>query len=132
MKLENLSDFDSIAINLALNGESQQINIDPFIYLEDFVIDLTNLVAFKKNCIDGGAFKLVKTESNDRTRSRLNNRKPFDLTAAFQPAHSSIFDKKYAEFARMWAIECNGGNKEMDWLDKSRFPTPRQVFVGVW
>ena len=67
-------------------------------------------------------YKVERTASNDRRRSRLTNRKTFDLSTAFQGARSSFFAKEMGEFADMWEQECNKGKK----------PSAQQVFVGLW
>ena len=47
-------------------------------HLEDFVVDLGNLVAFRKRSREGLMHWVVRSKRNDRTRGRLSNRKPFD------------------------------------------------------
>ena len=93
MVFETLSDFDSMAINIGIDEADLQFDRDSFVHLEHFVIDLKNEVAWKKKCSKNALFKLMKTVKNDRTRSRLTNRKTFDLAAAFQAAKSDFFAK---------------------------------------
>lgn len=47
-------------------------------------------------------FKVIKTSSNDRGRSRLTNRKSFDSASVFQAAKHSFFAKTDGEYAKMW------------------------------
>ena len=70
-------------------------------------------------------FKVVKTENNDRSRSRISSRKPFDIGTTNEPFSTSFFDKGVAEFAEKWAKECAG--------DKYGYalPSGRQVFAGL-
>ena len=111
-----------MAINIGVAEPVQNVEAPRFMCLDQFVVDVDNMTAFKKNCAVGTLFRVVRTEHNDRARSRLTDRKPFDLSAAFQSAKSSFFAKTYGEFAGMWYNQCNGG----------KYPTARQVFVGVW
>ena len=95
----NLTDFDSIGINVYLLDKGAQSDQDPFLYLEHYIIDLRNMLAFKKDSKKGEIYRLVRSVDNDRTRSRLIDRKPFDFTAASKSNYSSVFDKDVAEFA---------------------------------
>ena len=118
---ENLTDMDSISINAAKAEAVNQPKPDRFVYLEHFVIDIKNNVAYKKNRGFDMVFKVVKTGSNNRGRSRLTNRKSFDSAAVFQAAKKSFFAKEKGEYAWMWYNKY--GKKE---------PTVRQILVGVW
>ena len=82
---------------------------------------MKNEVAWKKKCAKKILFKLMKTAKNDRSRSRLTNRKTFDLAAAFQAAKSDFFAKKMGEFGVKWSKDCND----------RKHPTPKQVLVGL-
>ena len=91
-------------------------------HLEHFIIDLSNKVAYRKNDTLPKLLLLSKTLNNDRSRSELTGRKPFDLATAFQINYdSSIFAKRATEFAKMW-VKDNG----------KFYPSAREVFVGVW
>ena len=67
-------------------------------------------------------FKVVRTGSNDRGRSRLTDRKSFDSATVFQAAKHSFFAKGMGEYANMWYEKFNG----------EKNPTVRQILVGVW
>ena len=56
---ENLTDVDSMSINAAKAEAFNQPKPDPFLYLEHFVIDLQNNVAYKKN----RGFEMIFMES---------------------------------------------------------------------
>ena len=101
-QLDYLSDLDCMAINIGVAEPVPSDGTPRFIHLDQFVVDLDNRTAFKKNCALGTMFRVVRTENNDRARSRLTDRKPFDLSAAFQSAKSSFFAKNWGEFALMW------------------------------
>ena len=101
-QLDTLSDFDCMAINIGVAEPVQNVEAPRFLCLDQFVVDVDNMTAFKKNCAVGTMFRVVRTEHNDRARSRLTDRKPFDLSAAFQSAKSSFFAKDIGEFANMW------------------------------
>lgn len=118
---ENLSDFDSMAINIGIEEAALQLDRDPFVHLEHFVIDMTNSVAWTKKSAKNFLFKLMKTAKNDRARSSLTNRKTFDLASAFQAAKSDFFAKETGEFAEKWYWEYNG----------LQLPTPKQVLMGL-
>ena len=71
--------------------------------LEDFVVDVGNMVAYPRAspyAIIG--FKVVRTDQNNRTRSRLSSRKPLDMATANHPKASTFFAKKFAEFGNTW------------------------------
>lgn len=107
-EVEILSDFDSLAINVSLNEVQHEWQLcSKFIHVEDFVVDLANMVAFRKRCPLGLMHQIIKSKSNDRTRSRLTERKPFDLTAVFQATNSLFFAKRAMDFARMWFVDIN-------------------------
>ena len=95
-----------------------------FVFLEHLVVDVENMTAFRRNCPVGAMYKVERTANYDRRRSRLTDRKTFDLSTAFQSAKSSFFAKHDGEFAWMWQCECNGG-----WGNK---PSAQQVLVGLW
>ena len=118
---ENFTDIDSMSINAAKAEAANQLKPDQYLHLEHFVIDLQNNLAYKKNKGFETIFKVVKTGSNNRGRSRLTNRKSFDSAAVFQAAKHSFFAKEQGEYAKMW-YEKN---------DKKQ-PTVRQILVGIW
>ena len=62
-------------------------------------------------------FKIVSTKNNDRRRSRITQRKAYDVSTYNVIPTYPIFAKKAQEFASEWFIRCN--NEEL--------PTPRQV-----
>ena len=91
-----------MAINIGVAEPVQNAEAPRFLCLEQFVVDVDNMTAFKRNCGQGSLFRVVRSQNNDRARSRLTDRKPFDLSAAFQSAKSSFFAKEHGEFAQMW------------------------------
>ena len=93
----------------------------PFIYHEHFLIDLQNKTAFKRNLGYAQMFKVKRSDENDRTRSRLTNRKSFDSAAVYQAKKDSFFAKDIGEYATMWFSK--NGKKE---------PTGREIIAGVW
>ena len=66
-------------------------------------------------------FKIVSTKINDRRRSRITQRKAFDISTYNSIPTTPIFAKKAQEFASEWFTRCN--NKEL--------PTPRQIIQGL-
>ena len=86
------------------------------------MVDVGNMVAYPRSspyAIIG--FKVIRTDQNDRSRSRLSSRKPLELATAKDPAASSFFAKKIYEFGQTWWEVCNG----------KKWPTARQVFAGL-
>ena len=96
-----------MALNVGLSEVDRPDGDPPFIYLDDFVVSLENETAFKKNCSDGIVYKVVRTEDNDRSRSRRSSRKSTDLSQILQSTHSSFFAHREDDFARLW-YESNG------------------------
>ena len=79
------------------------------------------MVAFKRLCEKRIVYKVVKTESNDRSRSRLTDLKTFDLSPTFLSVQSRMFANVVGEFKQMWSHEYFEGN----------WPTVRTVFNGI-
>ena len=96
-QLELFSDFDCIAIHEACQKLEEQPYSSPFVHLQDFIVDVGNMMAYPRFSPLGLiAFKVVRTDQNDRTRSRLSSRKPLDMATANHPAFSAFFAKKCA------------------------------------
>ena len=69
------------------------------VYLEDLIVDVKNKLAYKKWSPSGSIeYGLVCPTENNRSRSRLSNRKPFEPAAAYQKA-SIFFAPRIADFA---------------------------------
>ena len=82
IELENLSDFDSIAIKLAI-ARFRKGGM-AFVHLEQYLADVSNMVGYGILPIASYVqLKLVRSLTNSRIRSRLSTRKPFDLCAVF-------------------------------------------------
>ena len=122
MVLENLSDVDSMALKMAV--DEFKMGGVPLVYLEQYLVDVSNFVGYQTMPVALWVqLKLVRSPNNSRRRSRLTNRKPFELSATLQSIKSTpFFAKETQEFANIWRKEHNGG--EID-------PTPRQVLVGL-
>ena len=121
-RLDLFSDLDSIAIEEAKQRWEKQRRKSPWVHLEDFIVDVGNMVAYPRFSPLGlVAFKVVRTDHNDRARSRISSRKPLDMASANNPIASSYFAKKMAEFGNTWFEECNG----------KKWPSARQVFTGL-
>ena len=102
-RLDVFSDFDCMAIHEAKQKLDQEATESALVQLEDFVVDVGNMVAYPRAspyAIIG--FKVFRTDQNDRGRSRLSSRKPLDMATANHPAVSSFFAKKFAEFGNTW------------------------------
>ena len=119
--LANLTDVDSMMINTALEDlANMQLQV-PFLFLNDLCIDLMNKIAYRKwSPFAAIEFKLVCTGENDRSRSSLSSRKPFESTAAFQRA-SDFFARDVAEFGLKWGVDYNNG----------KHASPRQLIAGI-
>lgn len=116
------SDFDSMAIHETKQKFEDQPLLSPWVHLANFIIDVSNMLAYPRDFPFGIiAFKVVRTDGNDRSRSRLSSRKPLDMATAQIPAFSTFFAKETAEFGWKWWEECNG----------MELPTARQVFAGL-
>ena len=86
------------------------------VHLQWLIVDISNKVAMGVAPIGRQVeFKLVSTKNNDRRRSRITQRKAFDVSTYNAIPTTSIFAKKVREFAMEWFEKCN--NKQ--------FPTPR-------
>ena len=121
-RLELFSDLDCMAISEAKQRCKQKPDQSPLVHLEDFIVDVANMVAYPRFSPFGLiAFKVVRTDHNDRTRSRLSSRKPLEMATINHPTASTFFAKKMREFADAWYNEYNGG----------KWPTARQVFAGL-
>ena len=122
MVLENLSDVDSMALKMAV--DEFKMGGVPLVYLEQYLVDVSNFVGYQTMPVALWVqLKLVRSLNSSRRRSRLTNRKPFELSATLQSIKSTpFFAKETQEFANIWRKEHNGG--EID-------PTPRQVLVGL-
>ena len=108
-QLETVPDFTAMAINMLLQAAADGKLKKPFLYLEDFFIDVTNLVAYQNWSLYAYVeYKLIRTSNNDRSRSRLSDRKQFEFTLMFRNA-SSFFARERGEFAMNWARNYNGG-----------------------
>ena len=121
-RLDVFSDFDCMAIHEAKQKLDQEATEAALVQLEDFVVDVGNMVAYPRAspfAIIG--FKVFRTDQNDRGRSRLSSRKPLDMATANHPKASSFFAKKAGEFGFKWMLECNG----------KKWPTMRQVIAGL-
>ena len=111
-----------MAIDQARQRWEQLSYQSPWVHLEDFIVDVANMLAYPRFSPFGLiAFKVVRTDKNDRTRSRISSRKPLDMATANNPTASSFFAKKMAEFGNTWFEECNG----------KKWPSARQVFEGL-
>ena len=66
-------------------------------------------------------FKIVSTKINDRRRSRITQRKAFDVSTYNSIPTTPIFAKKAQEFASEWYTRCN--NEEL--------PTPSQIIQDL-
>ena len=72
------------------------------LHLEDLIVDVSNMLAYHRFMPYAALqFKLVKTDDNDRSRSRISSRKPLDTTAEL-PAATTFFAKEWAEFGNAW------------------------------
>ena len=122
MVLENLSDVDSMALKMAV--DEFKMGGVPLVYLEQYLVDVSNFVGYQTMPVALWVqLKLVRSLNSSRRRSRLTNRKPFELSATLQSIKSTpFFAKEMREFAMIWTKEHNGG---VHW------PTPRQVLVGL-
>ena len=97
--VEVFSDFDCMAIHSAKQRFEEQPHLSPWVHLADFIVDVSNMLAYPRFSPYGLiAFKVVRTDHNDRTRSRLSSRKPLDMVTAQNPASSTFFAKEWAEF----------------------------------
>ena len=91
---------------------------NPIVHLQWLVADVSNEVAMGVAPIAKQVeFMIVSTMNNDRRRSRITQRKEFDISTYNSIPTTPIFAKKAQEFASEWFNRCN--NKEL--------PTPRQI-----
>lgn len=111
-----MSDLDSIAVNIAIRDKLWQSEKKQFMFLDEFIIDLDNMCAFKKNEQYPVIYRVVKTPKNDRKRSRFTNQKPFDISYAYDSVKSSYFLENGGGFyGELWRYKYN----------ENRYPTPR-------
>ena len=104
---ENLSDFDSMAIKIAIDLFEKEKK-SPFVHLQWLVADIANEVAMGVAPIAKQVeFKIVSTKTNDRRRSRITQRKAFDISTYNSIATTPLFAKKAQEFASEWYTRCN-------------------------
>ena len=115
-----LTDLDCIAIREAKKFLEAHPGSSPILHLEDLVIDVSNMVAYWRNSPYAYIqFKVFATANNERTRSRLSSRKPFDVATVTDAASTSFFAKELAEFGATWGLKCSGEN------DKLALPSAR-------
>ena len=114
--------MDCMAIHWALRRLQHHRNSSPWVRLDHYYVDVGNMVAYTRfSPFPYIAFKVVPTEGNDRSRSRLSSRKQLEMASAKHPAVSSFFAKYFAEFGNNWFRDING----------MKFPSARQVFAGL-
>ena len=90
MVLENLSDVDSMALKMAV--DEFKMGGVPLVYLEQYLVDVSNFVGYQTMpVVLWVQLKLVRSPNNSRRRSRLTNRKPFELSATLQSIKSTPF-----------------------------------------
>ena len=64
---EVISDFDSIAVATACKIFRNDPTSSPLLFLEDLIVDVSNMVAYRRYTSNAcPEFKVVKTENNDR------------------------------------------------------------------
>ena len=80
-ELNSLTDFDSVILNQTLSENPDSLKEVPYIFL----VDVKNMLMFKKFSKYGKIeFKLSRTGQNDRSRSRISNRKQYESANTFQ------------------------------------------------
>lgn len=67
-----------------------------WVHLQDYVVWFPvngdcSIYAFKRNCRNGLVYRVVKTENNDRSRSRLTIKDQLDFYQQFQKDEMSEF-----------------------------------------
>ena len=116
---ELMTDLDSMVLNMRL----QQIGKykSHFVYLQDFYVDLANMVAYNFDRVGNLARAVVfRTSSNDRRRSMRTERKT-DSNDLVLGDFSDNFAKEYGEYGNMWAKQYNDG----------KLPSPNQLLEGL-
>jgi len=106
---ELMTDLDSMVLNMRL----QQIGKykSKFVYLQDFYVDLANMVAYNFGRVGNLARAVVfRTSSNDRRRSMRTERKT-DSNDLVLGDFSDNFAKEAGEYGKMWAKKYNDGNQ---------------------
>ena len=109
-KEQILNDIGSTYVNI--KKAERRSTKNPFAVLEMFVIDVDNNISYKmgsKKCkID---FIVKKTSNNDRSRSRLQERKTNSSDLNLNEKQDANFAKMFNEYGVLWYIRFNGGEE---------------------
>ena len=125
-----LTDLDAVCINLQLaKPKTQRKNI---IVLQHFVVDIENMIAYhfgSKN--EMAIFYVQLTEQNDRSRSRISQRKTNGKDLVIDTKSNDGFAKDFNEYGFLWEEFHNGWKREEDGIGKPKLPSANQVLDGL-
>ena len=128
-----LTDLDAVCINLQLaKPKTQRKNI---IVLQHFVVDIENMIAYhfgSKN--EMAIFYVQLTEQNDRSRSRISQRKTNSKDLVIDTKSNDGFAKDFNEYGKLWEEFHNGWNRkeyEEDGIENLKLPSANQVLDGL-